>query len=279
MRLFGERGSQVTVGSNSDRVVSDYPIPSGGKLNNIWIEQHVIGPDETDTADMQIYACTGYVLPVLDPDTPDSIDDLWDLQIPKDVEMGNDVIDIDTAGPDTSPDYEVGEIDFTEVFEFQSNISKIFNRVKRISVATNPMGYVQKDAAADLFKPTDFWKSHIKKNVRVNQPSMALIGFSSPWLGDTTATVPNSPSEKDWFMLQYLEQTVENMLMYVGGITTASGTQEPYFEASTLIADLLKRDYYEETGGSFNPVTFSVFTFTTFDITVPGRMALGTLAA
>ncbi len=280
MRLFGERGSQVIVLANTDRVVADYPIPTGGKLNNIWIEQHVIGPDEVDTAHLVIYAVSGYVMPVLDPDTPDSVDDIWNLQVPKDVEVGNDVIDLDTGTNVATPDYEIGEIDFTEVFEMgASSLKKIFNRVKRVSVASNPMGYTQVDAASDLYKPSDIWKTQIKKNISVQSPSMALIGFSSPEMVDTTTTVPNSPSEQDWFQIQYLEQTVENMLMHVGGITTAAGTQEPFSEAATLVANLLKRDYFEETAGNLPAISWNVFTFTTFDITVPGRMSLGTIAA
>ncbi len=279
MRLFGERGSQVTVAPNTDRVVADYPIPNNGKLNNVWIEQHVIGPDETPSERLLIYSCSGYVMPVLDPDSAVSVDTHWDQMVPKDVEVGADVIDFDTGAGVAAPDYEIGEIDFAEVFDVGTQgLRKIFNRVKRISIATNPTGYTQVDASADLYKPTDYWKTQIKRNISVHEPSMALIGFGSPELVDTTATAPNTPSKTDWFQIQYLEQTVENMLMFVGGIT-ASGTQEPYTEAATLIADLLKRDYLEEVGASFAPVSFIVFTFSTFDISVPGRMSLNTVSA
>lgn len=277
MRIFGRRAMQSTIAAGTDQVIAEFPIPAGGRLNNINLEVHVLGPDERTADFMQIYGIAGFVVPILDPDAQVSLDTIWDQLIPKDLDAGSGVFDIDTGATDATPEYELGELDLSAVFELTSiGPREIFRRQKRLSMAVNPAGYAQIDSVPDKYKPNDYFTTKISKGVSVSAPSYVLIGFSSPDLTQTTATFPVTISEKEWIQYQYLEQAVENMLMFVAGLVEA-GSETPYTEASDLVAKLLEADVFEEDAGFFDPVTFTVFCFATFDVTVPDRMQLGTL--
>lgn len=279
MRIFGRRGSFNRVTAGTDQVVAEYPLPSGGKLNNVDLEVHVIGIEETSIRTLNAYGLTGFVVPVVDPDAATSVQTIWDTLIPKDLDAGSGVFDLDTLAVDTTPEYELGELDLSAVFELVGlKPREIFRRRKRISVASNSTGFENQAAATDDFTPVDFFTTKVRGNVSVQRPSMVLFGVSSPDMTQTTATVPTAPSETQWMLLQYLEQAVENMLMFVAGLIE-TGAETPYEESSAFVAQLLEATLFEEVATGFNPQSWDVFTFATFDISVPGRMQLGTISS
>ncbi len=278
MRVFRDTGNFNAVGANADTVVADCPLPAGSRMNNAWLEMHILGPEDSSARNLHVYALSGYVIPVLDPDTPSSVHDLWDEIVPKAADIGSNVFDMDTATPDTGADYEIGEMDFQEMFKLGvANIRQFYKRVHRISAARAATGYTV--AAPDTYLPADFVKSRISKGIKVNQPSVAMMGVSSPDLTDTTTVVPTTYSETNWIKLQYIDQTVEQMLDYLIGLTSEGTGTSPYDEAATLVAEYVAPDYYEQSAGRFLPVTWEVFTFMTFDVTIPGRLELRVLTS
>lgn len=260
-------------------MVSGYPLPTGGKLNNVHLEVHIQGPQQSDVLDMFHYGFSGFVVPVPDPDAAVTYDNLWDTLIPKDMDAGSGVLDLDTEAADTTPEFELGELDLAAVFEISGLSPKeIFRRRKMISASSQSIGYTVVDAAPDTFTPMDHFTTQVRKQVRVNTPSGVMFAVSSPDTAQTDQVIPTTPSEKQWFMLQYMDQAIENMLMFVAGLIE-TGAESPYEDASLFIASLLENNVYEGTAGSFASAAWNVVTKSTYDITVPGRMQLNTLSS
>lgn len=271
MRLFGRRHSQRLVPAGTDEVLVSFPLPAGGVLNNIHLETHVIGPETVEFLQAVMYGLSGFVVPVLDPDDQIVVNTLWDNLIPKDVDHAAGVFDIDTSAADATPEFEMGEPDWTGVMDLAAmNPVQIFRRRKMITVATSMANYATVSAAPDLWTPTDIIKSKIGRKVRVATPSMVMLGFSSPSLDETTTGETNTPEEAQWTLLQYLEITLEQAFINLIGNIEA-GAESPWEDASGFIAGLIEDDAFEETAGSFAPVSWVVFTGATFDISVPGR--------
>lgn len=271
--------SQILINAGTDRVIAEYPLPVGGKLNGVHLECHVLGLEESLATHMFMYGISGFVVPLPDPDAAINVDTLWDNLIPKDLDAGSGVFDIDTGALDATPEFEIGELDLTAIFDIQGLAPReIFRRRKRITLASNPSGFQQIASSADLLVPLDFFATQIKKAVRVSSPSMVLFGFSSPDLTQTTATVRTAPLESQWFQYQFLEMTIEQMLMFVGGLVE-SGAETPYEEASAFIADLIEATVFEQSAGFYDAITWNCYTTATFDVSVPGRMNLGVLTS
>ncbi len=282
MRIFRDTGSAVSISANTDELIGSTNLPNNSSLNNLWMESHIFGPDESSVNGQYMYAITGYMLPVLDPDTPINHRDLWDAIIPKSQEVGSNIFDMDTGAGVSAPDFEIGEIDFESMFDLGvGDPRRFFKRVKRISAAQNATGYTQKDSAADTFKPTDLLKTKIGKRVKVHEPSVAAIGFSSPEMADTTTVHDATLSEANWIKLQYINQTFDQMLDYLIGLTSEGTGTTPYDEAAALIADYVAPDFYEVAGlaGAWSGVTWQAYTTMTWDISIEGRLNVNTISA
>lgn len=279
MRVFGRRTSHTLVANNTDRVLVSYPLPSGGRLNNIHLNCHVIGPEGLELHQVVMYGITGFVVPVADPDTSVTMDVLWDSLITKDEDPAAGSFDLDTAAADVTPEFEMGEVDWSGVFQLESqNPVEIFRRRRMLSVVDGMVNYEVVSAAADLWVPGEKFTSKIGRRVSVQTPSVVMLGFSSPNLDDTTGTVSSIPTEIQWILLQYLELTLEQAFMHLIGLVEA-GAETPYVESADFLASLLEDDAFEDTAGAFSTVAFNVFTQATFDITVPGHRMGGTISS
>ncbi len=278
MRVFRDDGQNRAVVANSDEVLADIALPANSKVNNVWLEAHILGPEDQSGVMLYMYAMSAYVIPVLDPDTPVDIRDYWDRVVPKSADIATSVFDMDTGANDAGGDYEIGEIDFQELFDLNVlDPKQMFRRIKRISVASNATGYVA--GTPDSFRPVDFFKTQIKRGKSVNQPSMGMVGLSSPDLTDTTNANRTTPSETDWIKLQYIDTTFQQMLDYLVGLTSEGTGTSPYDEAAALIAEYVAPDYYEATGGRFAPVTWDAFLFATWDVSIRGKLEVRTLSS
>lgn len=260
-------------------VVAEYPIPAGGRLNNVHLECHVIAPETVEFNQVVMYGISGFVVPVPDPDSAINIQTLWDNLIPKDVDESAGVFDLDTAATDTTPEFEMGEADWSGIFRQTGlNPIQIFKRRKMLSCMSNLISYQSVSAAVDLWTPGDLFTTDIKRNVSVAQPSMVMFGFSSPSLDRTNQTEPTAPTEIEWTLLQYLEVTLENAFMNLIGLVE-TGAETPFEESAEFIASLIEDDAFEQTAAAFLPANFNVFTKATFDISVPGTLKIGTLTS
>lgn len=222
---------------------------------------------------------SGFVIPVLDPDGGATFDAIWDAQIPKDVALAAGGFDIDTGAADTQPEFEIGLPDVSAIMDLVAgNPMEIFRRRKYLSIANERNVRDVVSAGADQKMVTDFFTTTVSKRVRVQQPSVVLFALSSPDTTNTTTTVKAIPSEAEWSLLQYLEVALENAFMSLVGLTEA-GAESPYEESLAFLAELVEDVVFEQAAASFTPTAWRVFTIATFDITVPGRIALGVVTS
>lgn len=270
----------MSVVAGEDLVICGAPIPPGGKLNNVWLDIHIIGPEATSILQAVLYGIGGYVMPLPDGDAATNFDVLWDNLVPKDVDEGAGVLDLDTTATDTTPEFEIGEIDWNAVFEMTAlQPVEIFKRRKMITLATTSVGYNQVSGALnDLYTPVDHVNTHLKRSVKVGSPSLVLFGFSSPDTLQSVATQFTAPTEQQWVMLTYMEMALEDAFKQLIGLVE-TGAETPYEEMSAFIAAILEPSIFEQDGGSFVGVTYNVFTRAVFDVSVPGRMLHSTLSS
>lgn len=265
------RYSHRVIAPDTDEVMVGAPIPAGGTLNNIWLNMKLIGPEETGIFTANLYGAAGFVIPLVDPDTDQTFQQIWDRMVPKDVLQAQGSFDIDTTAEDTTPEFEPGLVDWSGVFDLTVlDPVEIFRRRKIITLPDVPIGFQQIAAGADLFVPTDRFSTQIKRQVRVNTPSVALIAVSSPQTTSTTTNEPNPPTEGQWSLLMNLDRVLEDMVYFQTGLVEA-GAETPYDVASVFLEELLEEAYFEETAGRINPITWEVHCWATFDITIPGR--------
>lgn len=263
--------------ADTDAVVASCPLPSGGTLNGLNLAVRVHSVEDLPITDVVAYGLTGFVIPVLDPDTALTVDAMWDLQVPKDVAVAEGAFDLDTDTSDPTPEFEPGDLDLEGIMGFGSqNAIEIFRRRTFISFPDSVVGF--QPGTPDTFLAIDKFTTRIKRRVRVNQPAMILFGFSSPVLDRTTGTVDNIPSESEWTLLRYLEEFLVEAWKSLTGVI-ASGTQEVGTEMALFVADLLEQVMFEETAAEFEAVAWNVFTRATFDISVPGTFKLGALTS
>lgn len=279
MRVIGRRMSQIVVAAGTDGLITSYPLPAGGRLNGVHLNVHVLGSEGAQFQQAVMYGLSGFVVPVPDPDSGAALENLWDLLIPKDVDESSGVLDLNTGSNDTSPEFEMGEPDWSGVFNVTSlNPQQIFKRRKLLTTLNGMVNYETVAAAADLWVPGDHFSTQLKRNVSVGMPSMVLFGFSSPSLDDTNQTAILIPTEIQWTLLQYLEITLENAFMSLIGLVEA-GAETPFEDSAVFIASLIEDDVFEGTSGAFLAMAWTIFTQATFDITVPGRLAQRTLTS
>lgn len=270
MRYFRHTLEHHSVSSNTDEAIAFAAIPSESNLNGCQGEVHVQGVANEAITSVSMYGCDAWLIPVGDPDTPDLIDDLWDRFVEKDFDLISGSFDLDTASPDTQPFDEPGthNTDRIASIEALEQSQRFFRRRKILSFVTGPRGFI--DAAPDSYNPGDFFKVRTRRNMHADVPSVAVFGFGSPDLADTTVTHPSSPTETEWLQIKYMEVVLEQAWMDLAGLTEA-GAETPWEEAVALIADQLEPNVVEDTAAAFKPTAYNVWCQMTFDITVPGR--------
>lgn len=277
MRLFGRRISQRTIVGGTDQVLVGYPIPTDGVLNNVHLEVHVIGPDGSNFQSMGMYGIDGFVIPALDPDSGQTYQSIWDAQVPKDKNFVAGDLDLDTIAADTTPLFEIGTPNLSGIINMAAgNIQRIFKRRKWMSLA-NGSFYTPDTAGTDARVAIDHFTTQVRKNVRVPGPSVVLFGMSLPDTLQTTTTEPTIPAEAEWLLLMYLEVVLEQAFMSLAGLTE-TGAESPYEESMAFIAELVEESVFEATAGSFVGNTYVVYTIATFDISVPGKVAVGAVS-
>lgn len=279
MLITGRRMAHKVIASGTDEVVAWYPLPKGCTLKNVYLDVHMIGPEGLTINKSCMYGLSGFVVPILDPDAETSVETLWDNLVPKDVDSASGVFDLDTGNADTTPEYEIGTADWTGVFGVAGNEPlEIFRRRRLITLASNPIGFTRIDAASDEFIPTDRFSTKVKRNVKAQRHSYILFGVSSPDTLQTTATIKTSLAETEWPMMTFMEDLLVDASKYFMGLIEA-GAETPYVEIATFVAELLEATPHEETASAYNPVTWNTFCNATFQVDVPGRIAIGSLSS
>lgn len=272
---MGRRLSQVLINVGVDEVVAAYPLPQHGILNQINLDMRVIGPAGValGVEKVCLYGVDGYVVTNIDPDSTITYALAWDRFVEKD-DVRTTSVNIDTTTPDTSPVFEVGHVDVSGIFNMTANAPRqIFRRRRMLSFAD--LGPTIGSAGIDTWNPAEAFQTVIKQRVRVSNYSYIMIGVSSPALTVTSTSIwvpPAGPSE--WAMLQYMEKFLEDAFIQALEMVE-TGAESPYDLAENYIERLLEDTIFEVTADAFHPQIWNVFTASTFNITVPGRLNVG----
>ena len=198
IRMFARDSHTQNVVSGSDVVFASLALPSGSRINDISIDfrAHQLTPIGLDIAMM--WAIEGWIVPVLDPDATTSLNTLWDTLVPKDTDV--ETIDLDTSASDTTPFYEPGEPDFTQMIDVGLRPERIYHAHGMSTIGENALTVFQDNQTPFLVQwvPKMARKIRVRKNYAVSQPSMLLFAFANPSLDDTTNTAKNAPLEAEW---------------------------------------------------------------------------------
>lgn len=236
MLVTMRRVAIIQVATGADMVFAGFPMPPGSKLVQVRGKVSVAPSARLAIEEFVAYGCSGFVVPVLDPDAASSQQTIWDVIVPKDDAVGSDVLDLDTSSADSSPEFAVGSVDLNAVLGIEDGYQEIYRRRQFMSYGSHPM--------AHHLDTTHFYWPAEQFNIKVSQPigtdrfAMALFGFSSPTLGEST-TEPTAPSKAEWGMMMFLDSTLEDMSKQILGLTEA-GAETPYDTAATFLAKLLE---------------------------------------
>jgi len=251
-------------------------MPIGSKLNNVWLESVITDGELQHVQYAYHYGITGMVTNVHDPDSTISYDTVWDEQVNKDTLEGYYAAStlLDTEGLDSTPEFEVGEIDLESLMGVElENNTEIFRRRKMVSFPANPVGF----NGTNQYWPCDHFKIHLKGGPRVTSPSVAMFGFSSPSM-DQTQGMPNLPTEKEWLIFQFIDTFLEDMFKHLIGMSQPPD-YNPGDDASESIAALLE-DKMIEPDGTFMPGnSWTCISKITWDITIDGFKGVSTLTS
>lgn len=275
LNIIGRKLSQITVPIGEDEVISAYPIPQNGRLNQVNLDIRLIGGVGVALGmeKVVLYGIDGYVVPVTDPDATLPYDTAWDRFVPKDDAVGVS-LNLDTLVPDTSPVYEEGHVDINAMFDMVGLAPReIFRRRRMLSFAD--MGPTVGSQAVDTWTPGESFQTVVKQRVRVNQPSYVLFGLSSPALTATSTSIWVPPvGAQQWAILQYMEKFLEDAFIQSLEMVE-TGAETPYVESESYIQRMLEDIIFETTADAFHPQQWNVFTASTFNVTVPGRLSVG----
>lgn len=276
IRMFARRRWEVDIAAGTDRVMFGISLPSESRLNSVRAEAKGAAPVAIPVDTALLNMIEGYIIPVLDPDAQTSHQDLWDALVPKDTDV--QVMDLDTAALDTTPFYEPGEMDWTQIFDVGLKPERIWGK-EMFQHAADSRSYFHLETG-----PVDKWVPFINETIRVSkryavsQPSVVLFAFANPSLDDTTQTEPLQLEENEWAQIRYIEEVLDRALMHVLGLFEATA-ETPWEEASALLQKYLEPNVFEEDGGSWTAFVWRIFGRAIFDVSVQGRLGKVTLTS
>lgn len=275
IRVFQRNTVHKTVLAGSDMVIAYAPIPANGRVNNLWVDVHIINWAQVSLITAHMYTVNGYVVPVIDPDAGISPQLLWDQVVPKAAITAAGSVDFDTTTPDLDPVMDPGEVNWNSLFEVNQAPFEFFKRERVMSYAVSKGGHLE--GSPDVYRPTDHFSAQVGKRMQVKVPSYAMLAVGSPSMANnrTVFVVPDSPA--DWAQLQYIEDVLERGLMHMVGLTEA-GAETPWLEAATLLSQLLENGE-EDSAGAWLTTRWEVFCKATWDVSYEGRMKIGPITS
>lgn len=280
IQIFSRQLLQRKVLADVDETIGFVPLPTGSKLNNTWMDVSVISGGVVSHKSPAFYGISGYVLEIQDPDTADTLNDIWDQQVPKETSsmavpldfdlntaVGGSPIEIAVGEPESQPGY----FNLEELLQTDNrgNI-EVFKRRKMLTFAKNPTGF---NADALTWIPTDHFQTHLRGGPRVEAMSYLIFGFSNPAMDNRSTAEPTTISELDWFILQFLDMFLEEMLKDLVGLTVGAGAQ-----SVSAITDFLEYASVEPDDDLLGSVVWQITAKMTFDVTMPGMEKLTTLS-
>lgn len=267
IRMYARRLHGTSVNPGADEILFGMSLPSGSRINDISIDVRVSSPTVLALNQMGMTAVEGWILPVLDPDAATSFLTLWDTLVPKDTDV--EVVDLDTGAADSTPFFEPGEPDWSDLLEVGLRPERVYHK--------NVMHTIGRGSVFSYFDttikflPGANYDIRIRKNYRVSQPSVLVFAIASPSLDDTTATLQTAAAESEWGQMKYIGHVMERAMLHLFGVTEA-GAETPWEEATALLKKHLEPDPYEKTGATFTGLTYNVIAKAIVDHSVEGRL-------
>lgn len=278
LRMFARRMFQRTTVVGADDVLFGISLPSDTVIHDIRVKlvMNTTGV-AIDYRKAHMYALEMWLLPVHDPDTANTYENLWDALVPKDTDV--QTLDLDTGAADSTPFYEPGEADWTAVFDVGLRPERLYHRHKIMHVANSSRLVYQDNQTpfSTLWAGGDTVQVHIGRRLRVRQPTALVMAIASPNLDDTTNTLEGPLAEQEWGQVKYASHMLERAMLHVLGVIEA-GAETPWEEATALLQKHLDPDVYEETGGAFGAETYDVFGEAVIDHSVVGELGKVTVS-
>jgi len=271
-RIIRRQVTHTLQAGDQDQVVSHCALPEDSKLNHVWLDIQGVGAAAGISPVIATpVGFSGYIMRVDDPDTPDSVDDIWDRMVPKDIALATNVgVEEDTliGAETTAPNYELGQVDPNTLFMVDSMVKEIFLRREILTAARSRMTAV---SGTSLWIPSFEFKSEISRRYSVPTPSIAAFAVSVPAGDITTATVDNTPTRPEWQTIRFIELALEKAFVFLLGLEE-TGAESPYTDIATTIFDFIEPAVFEETAGAIGQGAFNVWSKITYDVTVLGTM-------
>lgn len=277
LRLHARQTNQIQVNSQQDQVLCGWSLPSDTVIHDFRAKIDLIGTVDKAVSAMIAYALEAWILPVIDPDTPVTLDGIVDALVPKDTDV--QTMDLDTAAADTTPFWEPGEADWSSVLDIGLQPERIWHSHKFQTVAT-PGVHIHQDNQtpfSTVWLPIAQERVHVRRRLRVRQPSVLVLACSAPSLDDTTATLLSQLVENEWGRIKYMGDMLKQAHMDLLGITEA-GAETPWEDATDLLQKHLLPDMVEETADSFETNAWNTLTEATLDHSVVGELGTGQIS-
>ena len=271
IRMYARRLAKTIVPVGTDEVLFGMSLPSGSRINSISAEIHLVHNAVLPFTEVTMYAIEGWILPVLDPDAASTFGTLWDTLVPKDTDVES--MDLDTGASDTTPFFEPGEVDLSQLFKVGLRPERIYSHARLLSVSRGSV-YLGRDPNSPFnleWVPGAVVDIKIKKNYSVSQPSVLVFAIANPALDDTTAVTQAAATEPEWGQTKYIGHVLERAMLHVFGITEA-GAETPWEEATALLKKHLEPDVFEAVAGGFVSAEWKATGRAIIDHSVEGRL-------
>ena len=251
-KLISKIKSQRSVAAGGDQVLLGLSLPAGSVLHgfNGSIEYHRATGVLEPLLSVAGIGMEGWILPVSDPDAAEAFDATWDRLVPKDTDV--ETIDEDTGAADSTPFWEIGEPDWTTIFDVGLQPRKVWGKYQMLTAGTTHGPIVQDNQTPFTFEWLPLRREVVRqrRNYRVSVPSVLLFAMSVSSGDDTTVTLPTALAENGWNRLMYIKDVLHEALRSLYGLTE-SGAETPYEEAVALLKAVLEPDFVEETAATF----------------------------
>lgn len=240
LKLIVRRVAARNAGIGTDNVVVGLSMPGGTAVTDIRIKMGVEAIAKQAMNKVVAYAVEGWVLPVHDPDAGASFTSLIDALVPKDTDV--QVLDLDTAAADATPFFEPGEAEWGQLFDVGLKPRRIYHRHKFLNFAMSPVGYnLLPSSDVPEWWPVDSFNIHIKRTIRVKNPSILVFALASPAMDDKSATGESALAEAEWAQVKYTGHVLERAMLHLLGLTE-TGAETPWEEATALLQKHMQPD-------------------------------------
>lgn len=270
MRRYGFRDLAV----GEDEVLLAWPLPGGCRCDQITLNVKINTILSVPAASAWMYGCDGYITRV-DDDAGDTIDAIWDLQIPKaDNDLNFELAESVNVRPFFEPGEEVTEA-ITEVMVDAPE--KFFERRRFITIVDNMITF----DGTSVYWGFDGFSTTVNKKYFVESNSAILLGLASPDMGSDDSNIELLPtgSSIEWVMLKYIDMIVEDMFIWILGLGTPGSGTVPYDDAETFLEGLLSSFNTVDSTAGFQSETLRAHATGNAQIWVPGRVPTAVLHA